>query len=117
MKRWMIGFLGLSVVLGGCAAPKPSPEAQVNVYSARHYDVDQAILADFEAETGIQVNLIEGTASELLVRLQREKDDPVADVFITVGAESLSQALQEGVLADLPASSSASFSSSVRSDS
>jgi iron(III) transport system substrate-binding protein len=103
MKQLLIGFLGISVFLGGCAAPKTTPEAQVNVYSARHYDVDQAILADFESETGIKVNLIEGTAAELLVRLEREKEDPVADVFITVGAENLSQALQEEVLADLPA--------------
>jgi iron(III) transport system substrate-binding protein len=103
VKRFLIGMLGLLIILVGCAAPKPIPEAQVNVYSARHYDVDQAILADFEAETGIKVNLIEGTAAELLVRLEREKEDPVADVFITVGAENLSQALSNGVLADLPA--------------
>jgi iron(III) transport system substrate-binding protein len=88
--------------VGGCSAQRATPEAQVNVYSARHYDVDQSVLADFEAETGIKVNLIEGKADELLVRLQRETEDPVADVFITVGAESLSAALAANVLAMLP---------------
>lgn len=102
MKRWIIGFLGISLGLAACSAPSTDPEAQVNVYSARHYDVDQAILAEFEATTGITVNLIEGTAAELLVRLEREAEDAIADVFITVGAESLSQALSREVLAPLP---------------
>ena len=102
MKRFLIVSIGLSIAFSACAAPQNDPETQVNVYSARHYDVDQAILEDFEASTGIQVNLIEGTAAELLMRLEREADDPIADVFITVGAESLSQALSSEVLADLP---------------
>ncbi len=102
MTRFLIGVMGLGLILSACAAPQYDPETQVNVYSARHYDVDQAILADFDETTGINVNLIEGTAAELLVRLEREVDDPVADVFITVGAESLSQALSSEVLAELP---------------
>jgi iron(III) transport system substrate-binding protein len=102
VKRWIIGWFGFSLILGGCFASPNTPEAVVNVYSARHYDVDQAILSDFEKATGIAVNLIEGTAAELLVRLDREKADPIADVFITVGAESLSQAFALEVLADLP---------------
>lgn len=102
VKRWMIVWMCLGVLISGCSAQSGTPETQVNVYSARHYDVDQAILADFEAETGIKINLIEGKADELLVRLQREAEDPVADVFITVGAESLSSALASGVLAPLP---------------
>lgn len=97
------------MALGACAAPQKEPEAQVNVYSARHYDVDQAVLADFEEATGIKVNLIEGTAAELLVRLEREAEDAVADVFITVGAESLSQALSSDVLAQLPQLSGLEF--------
>lgn len=102
VKRLIIVWIGLVIGMSGCVAQNATPEAQVNVYSARHYDVDQSVLADFEAKTGINVNLIEGKAEELLVRLIREKEDPVADVLITVGAESLSQALTEGVLAPLP---------------
>lgn len=50
----------------------------MNVCSAQHYDVDQAILADFEESTGVKVNLIEGMAAELLVCLEREVNDLVA---------------------------------------
>ena len=61
----------------------------VNVYSARHYDTDDALYSDFESQTGIKVNLIEGNSDALIQRLQREGKRSPADVFITVDAEAL----------------------------
>lgn len=69
----------------------------VNVYSARHYDVDDALYTDFKAKTGITVNLIEGDSASLLERLRREGEQSPADVFITVDAGRLHQAETEGV--------------------
>lgn len=73
----------------------------VNVYSARHYDTDDALYERFTAETGIRVKLIEGGSDQLLARIQREGNLSPADVFITVDAARLERALEAGVLASI----------------
>ncbi|MEO1617355.1 MAG: Fe(3+) ABC transporter substrate-binding protein [Planctomycetota bacterium] len=74
-----------------------SAEDVVNVYSARHYDTDDAIYDEFTDKTGIKVNLIEGNSDALLQRLAREGNRSPADVFITVDAGRLYQAEKQGV--------------------
>ena len=44
----------------------------VNVYSARHYDTDMAMYERFTEETGIKVNLIEGSSDALIERIKSE---------------------------------------------
>ncbi len=72
--------------------------AVVNIYSARHYNTDNALYDGFKQKTGIQVNIIEGKDSELLERLKSEGDRSPADVFITVDAGRIWRAEQEGLL-------------------
>lgn len=54
----------------------------------------------FTEETGIKLNVVEGKAPELIERLTREKADPAADIFLTVGAESIWQLNQEEILGE-----------------
>ena len=82
-------ILGAVAALGFLAVPSVQAAEVLNVYSSRHYDVDKQVYADFEKETGIKVNVVEGKGDELLERLTREKDKPEADLFLTVGAESI----------------------------
>lgn len=92
----------LVVFLSGCMISPSENDAEVlNIYTARHYDIDKAIIEMFSEETGIQVNVIEGKGDELLERMIREKENPQADVFITVGAETLSTSLEEDLFQDL----------------
>ncbi len=72
--------------------------AQVNVYSARHYDVDQLIYDAFTAETGIEVRLLEGSSDQLVERIRREGIASPADVLVTVDAGRLWRAEQSGIL-------------------
>ena len=44
-------------------------EEVVNLYSARHYDTDDALYSNFQKETGIKVNLIEGGSDGLIERI------------------------------------------------
>ena len=67
-------------------------EEVVNVYSARHYDTDDALIKRFTDETGIKVNIIEGKSDTLLARIKQEGDLSPADVFITVDAGRLRMA-------------------------
>ncbi|MGL4610765.1 MAG: Fe(3+) ABC transporter substrate-binding protein [Trueperaceae bacterium] len=70
----------------------------VNVYSARHYDSDQALFEGFTAQTGIEVNLIEAKAEELIERVRSSGDNSPADVLITVDAGNLWRADEAGLL-------------------
>ena len=62
----LAGILILTMVPAAMAAGE-----SVNVYSARHYESDKALYAQFEKETGIKVNAISGKAPELIERIKR----------------------------------------------
>ncbi|MEM7357524.1 MAG: Fe(3+) ABC transporter substrate-binding protein [Pseudomonadota bacterium] len=67
---------------------------QVNVYSARHYDTDLQLYAQFEAQTGIKVNLIEAASDALIERIVNEGKYSPADILITVDAGRLFRATE-----------------------
>lgn len=72
-------------------------DAVVNVYSARHYDVDDALFERFTEQTGIKVNVVEGKSDELIERIKVEGEASPADVFVTVDAGRLWRAEQAGI--------------------
>lgn len=83
------------LVIGGSA---PSlAQGEVNLYSSRHYDTDERLYSDFEKETGITINRIEGKADALIERIIAEGDNSPADVLLTVDAGRLWRADQEGL--------------------
>ncbi len=65
---------------------------EVNLYSQRHYAVDQKQYENFEKLTGIKVNVVKANADELIERLKNEGDMSPADLFITVDAGKLFRA-------------------------
>jgi iron(III) transport system substrate-binding protein len=71
---------------------------EVNVYSARHYDVDNDLYQQFTEKTGIKVNVVDGSAAELIERLKREGASSPADLFITVDGGILDTAKKAGIL-------------------
>ena len=71
--------------------------SEVNVYTSRHYDSDDALYEEFTAETGIQVNIISGKGSALLERLKAEGDNSPADIFFTVDAGNLWRVQKENL--------------------
>ncbi|MEM9220708.1 MAG: Fe(3+) ABC transporter substrate-binding protein [Cyanobacteria bacterium P01_F01_bin.150] len=71
----------------------------INLYSSRHYNTDDELYNNFQRITGIQVNLLEGKADELLERIKIEGSSSPADVFMTVDAGRLWAADQAGVFA------------------
>ncbi|MEM6451049.1 MAG: Fe(3+) ABC transporter substrate-binding protein [Cyanobacteria bacterium P01_D01_bin.105] len=74
---------------------------EVNLYSSRHYNTDDALYEKFTELTGIRVNLLEGKADELLERIKNEGANSPADVFMTVDAGRLWRAEQAGVFAPI----------------
>jgi len=74
-------------------------DKQLNLYSARHYQTDEALYANFTKQTGIKINRIEAKEDELLERIRNEGAHSPADVFLTVDAARLAKADELGLFA------------------
>lgn len=72
--------------------------AEVNLYSSRHYQTDEALYEQFTKQTGIKVNVIQAGGSDLIQRLQREGRNSPADVFLTEDAGVIGRAEAAGLL-------------------
>ena len=68
--------------------------SEVNLYSQRHYSVDELQYENFTKLTGIKVNVIKANADELIERLKNEGENSPADLFITVDAGKLQKAAE-----------------------
>ena len=78
--------------------PASAQEAKVlNLYSARHYQTDEAMYANFTKQTGIRINRIEAGDEALLERLRNEGKGSPADVVLLVDAARLWRAQIEGL--------------------
>jgi iron(III) transport system substrate-binding protein len=71
----------------------------LNLYSARHYQTDEALYAGFTRQTGIKINRIEGGDDPLFERIRNEGANSPADIFITVDMGRLWRAEQAGIFA------------------
>ena len=96
--RIFITLAGLAVI-AGCSAQDDTAAGSevVNLYSARHYDSDQALYDRFTEETGITVNVMEGSADELVARMTSEGSNSPADLFIAADAGALWRAQKAGL--------------------
>ncbi|HSV88816.1 MAG TPA: Fe(3+) ABC transporter substrate-binding protein, partial [Bacteroidales bacterium] len=69
-----------------------------NVYSGRHYEIDELLFNEFSEKTGIKVNLIQADADQLIRRLELEGAASPADLLFTVDAGRLVMADQKALL-------------------
>ena len=79
--------------------PATAQEKVLNLYSARHYQTDEALYANFTRQTGIKINRIEAKEDELIERIRNEGAKSPADIFITVDAARLAKADEMGLFA------------------
>jgi len=89
----------IAALVGLLALPASAEEKVLNLYSARHYQTDEALYANFTRQTGIAINRIEAKEDELLERIRNEGAASPADVFITVDAARLAKADELGLFA------------------
>ncbi|MEL6862715.1 MAG: extracellular solute-binding protein, partial [Pseudomonadota bacterium] len=93
-------FASLSLLVGAvvaCSNPaetNDAPEAAeaiptLTLYSARHYDSDKALFAMFEEQAGVNIDVREAKADQLIETMKAEGDMSPADVIITADAGSL----------------------------
>ena len=71
--------------------------SEVNLYSQRHYKVDEKQYENFTKKTGIKVNVIKANADELIERLKNEGENSPADLFVSVDAGKLQKGANLGL--------------------
>lgn len=66
---------------GAQAAASGEEEPVLVVYTARSEALNNAVIPEFEKDTGIKVEVVVAGTGELLKRAQSEKDNPLGDIF------------------------------------
>ena len=97
LRRYFVA--GGFVASAGLVASRGAQAAgELNLYSARHYNTDQALYGNFTDLTGIKINRIDAEPDPLVERLRAEGDKSPCDVFITTDAGRIERARQMGLL-------------------
>jgi iron(III) transport system substrate-binding protein len=77
--------------------PAGAQEQVINLYSARHYQTDEALYANFTKATGIRIQRVEADDAGILARLQAEGASSPADVILLVDAARLWRGERDGL--------------------
>ncbi|GGG12827.1 hypothetical protein GCM10010913_38270 [Paenibacillus aceti] len=115
--------LALGVALAGCGSGSGSGEAAQNtatpasaenkptqaaadktltVYTAGPEGLANKLIEDFQSQSGIKVEMFQGTTGKILARLEAEKSNPVADVVILASLPSAQGLKNEGLTLPYP---------------
>jgi iron(III) transport system substrate-binding protein len=89
-------FAALAATLSFAAAAAAQP-ATLNLYSARHYQTDEALYDNFSKATGIKINRVDADDAGILARLKTEGAASPADVILLVDAARLWRAEVDGL--------------------
>ena len=89
-------YILFSLILGSCSSVNKNTN-EINIYSQRHYNVDEIQYQNFEKLTGIKVNVTKANADELIQRMKNEGENSPADLFITVDVGKLWQGGEMGL--------------------
>ena len=87
----------LFIFLCASCMPNKKESNEINIYSQRHYNVDEIQYQNFEKLTGIKVNVTKANADELIQRMKNEGENSPADLFITVDVGKLWQGGEMGL--------------------
>lgn len=101
-NRFVSLLVAGALFLTGCSAGE-SAKAELTVYSGRSEEFIAPFFAEFEAETGIKLNVRYGDSAELAAQLLEEGANSPADLFLSQDAGALGAVAEAGLLANLPA--------------
>jgi len=95
MKPFIVRAIALAAA--SLALSAQAQDKVLNLYSARHYQTDEALYAGFTQATGIKINKVEGDDAGILSRLKAEGASSPADVVLLVDAARLALADSQGL--------------------
>jgi iron(III) transport system substrate-binding protein len=94
--RRLLAAVSIATAALACL-PAFAQEKVLNLYSARHYQTDEALYENFTKTTGIRINRVDADDAGLLTRLQSEGSNSPADVILLVDAARLWRAEVDGL--------------------
>lgn len=102
LKRWTSLYMiwiacSYGVLANAQTKEQPTEKRELNLYSARHYQTDEALYSDFTKKTGIKINRIEATDQVIAERLKSEGNKSPADVILMVDAAKLWKGQNDGI--------------------
>ncbi|MEZ5643834.1 MAG: extracellular solute-binding protein [Burkholderiaceae bacterium] len=96
----MLRPLATVLAIAAAFAATPAVHAQekvLNLYSARHYQTDEAMYEAFTRSTGIKINRVDADDAGIIARLRAEGAASPADVILLVDAARLAVADSQGL--------------------
>jgi iron(III) transport system substrate-binding protein len=88
--------------VAGCSSG--GDERSIVLYNGQHTELTRALVAKFEAQTGIKVKMRSASSIVLANQILQEGDNSPADVFIAENSPELVTLAEKGALAGLPSS-------------
>lgn len=86
-----------AAALFGSVGGALAQDQEVNLYSARHYQTDEALYSNFTKATGIKINRVDADDAGILARLKAEGAASPADVILLVDAARLAKGDSDGL--------------------
>jgi iron(III) transport system substrate-binding protein len=98
-----LAAVGLAAaMLSACGSAKSGSSAgSITLYSGQHEQTTQSLVAAFEKQTGIQVNVRYDDEDTFSDEIVQEEKHPVADVFYTENSPALEYLQEKGLLASV----------------
>ena len=90
-------FAVLPIVLAAVTLSAQAQDKVLNLYSARHYQTDEAMYDNFTKTTGIKINRVDADDAGIVARLKAEGSASPADVIMLVDAARLASADAQGL--------------------
>ena len=106
-NRWLAAMAGLAAccgLLAGCGAASGSAAQSITLYNGQHEQTADALIAAFEKQTGITVNVRNDDEDTLADQIMTEGSHSPADVFYTENSPPLERLQEKGLLAKVDAS-------------
>jgi iron(III) transport system substrate-binding protein len=116
MNRWKLPLLTALLVLAmpllsACGSSASHGDTAITLYNGQHEQTTAALVAAFEKQTGIKVNVRSGDEAELGNQILQEGSSSPADVFYTENTPVLESLREHGRLAPVASSTLAAVPS------